>query len=70
MINGQAGVSDEIHLLEPHDLFRDYFQLLELGLTNAWRRLLICSVLTRIRLFQPQDWKISVLSGGRELFVE
>ena len=31
MINGQAGVSDEIHLLEPHDLFRDYFQLLDIG---------------------------------------
>ena len=31
MIDGQAGVSDEIHLLEPHDLFRDYFQLLDIG---------------------------------------
>lgn len=24
-------MSDEIHLLEPHDLFRDYFQLLDIG---------------------------------------
>ena len=46
MINGQAGVSDEIHLLEPHDL-----------LTNVWRKLLMCSVLTRIRPLQPKDWK-------------
>ena len=31
MINGQAGVSDEIHLLESHNSFRDYFQLLDIG---------------------------------------
>lgn len=31
VINGQAGLSDEIHLLEPHDLFRDYFRLLDIG---------------------------------------
>ncbi len=31
VINGQAGVSDEIHLLEAHDYFKDYFKLLDIG---------------------------------------
>lgn len=30
-INGQAGITDEIHLLEAHDLFGDYFRLLDIG---------------------------------------
>ncbi len=35
VINGQAGLSDEIHLLESHDLYRDYFQLLDIGLDKC-----------------------------------
>ncbi|MCQ4874981.1 MULTISPECIES: AAA family ATPase [Odoribacteraceae] len=31
VINGEAGLSDEIHFLEPHDYFRDYFKLLDVG---------------------------------------
>jgi len=31
IINGEADLSDEIHLLEPHDHFKDYFKLLDIG---------------------------------------
>ena len=33
------------------------FNCWTLGLTNVWRKLLMCSVLTRIRPLQPKDWK-------------
>ena len=39
-----------------------------LGLTNAWRKLLMCSVLTRIRPLQPKDWKTFGSIWWRRIF--